>query len=100
MFENRVLRSIFGSKRDEVIGEWRKLHNEELCDLNSSNTTRAIKSRMRWVVQVARKEETRGTCRVWWEHLMEKEYLEDLDVDGRILLKFISKKWCGNCVLD
>jgi hypothetical protein len=44
MFENRVLRKIFGPKRDEVTGEWRKLHNEELNDLLSSpNTVRVIK---------------------------------------------------------
>jgi hypothetical protein len=46
MFENRVLRRIFGPKRDEVTGEWRKLHNEELCDLYSSpSIIRIIKSR-------------------------------------------------------
>jgi hypothetical protein len=45
-FENRVLRRIFGSKRDEIIGEWRRLHNEELNDLYSiPNITRVIKSR-------------------------------------------------------
>jgi hypothetical protein len=51
VFENRVLRRIFGSKRDEVMGEWRKLHNEELHDLYSSpSIIRMIKSRrMRWV---------------------------------------------------
>ena len=48
VFENRVL-SIFGPKRDDTTGEWRKLHNEELNNLYSSpNTVRAIKSRMRW----------------------------------------------------
>jgi uncharacterized membrane protein len=46
VFENRVLRKIFGPKRDEVTGEWRKLHNEELRDLYSSlNIIRVIKSR-------------------------------------------------------
>ena len=46
VFENRVLRRIFGPKRDGVTGEWRKLHNEELNDLYSSpNTVRVIKSR-------------------------------------------------------
>jgi hypothetical protein len=47
--ENRVLRRIFGPKKNEVIGKWRKLHNEELNYTNSSlSIVRAIKSRMRW----------------------------------------------------
>jgi hypothetical protein len=56
VFENRVLRRIFGPKRAEVTGEWRKLHNEELRDLFSSpSIIRMIKStRMRWVGHVAR----------------------------------------------
>jgi hypothetical protein len=56
VFENRVLRRIFGPKRDEVTGEWRKLHNEELHILYSSpNIIRQIKSRrMRWAGHVVR----------------------------------------------
>ena len=59
VFENMVLR-IFGPQRDEVTGEWRKLHNEELNDLYSSpNMARVIKSiRMRWAGHVPRKEES------------------------------------------
>ena len=66
VFENRVLREIFGSKRDEVTGEWRKLHNEELNDLYASpNIVRVIKSRrMRWAGHVGRMGERRGVYRV------------------------------------
>jgi hypothetical protein len=66
VFENRVLRSKFGPKRDEVTGDWRKLHNEELHKLYSSpNIIRMIKSRrMIWAGHVARMGETRNAYRV------------------------------------
>ena len=66
LFENRVLRRIFGPKRDGVTVEWRKLHNEELSDLYCSpNIVRVIKwRRMRWVRHVARVEEGRGVHKV------------------------------------
>jgi hypothetical protein len=62
VFENRVLRRIFGPKRDEVMGGWRKLHTEELHNLCSSpSTIRIIKSRrMRWAGHVARMVEKRN----------------------------------------
>ena len=61
VFENRVLRRTFGSKRDEVTRERRKLHNEELNDLYSSSTVRVIQwRRVRWARHVARMGERRG----------------------------------------
>jgi len=66
VFENRVLRRIFGPKRDDVTGEWRKLHNEELNDLYCSpSIVRVIKwRRMRWTGHVVRMEERTGVFRV------------------------------------
>jgi hypothetical protein len=66
VFENRVLRRIFGPKRDEVTGQWRKLHNAELHNLYSSpGIIRQIKSRrMRWAGHVARMEEGRNVYTV------------------------------------
>ena len=97
MFENRVLRRVFGSKRDEVTGEWRKLHNEELRDLYSlPNILRVVKSRiMRWARHVARMGEGRDVHRFLVGNLRERGHWGDLDVDGRILLRWIFGKWKG-----
>jgi hypothetical protein len=65
VFENRVLRRIFGPRRDEVTGEWRKLHNQELHDLYSSpSIIRIMKRRMIWAGHVARMEEKRNAYRL------------------------------------
>jgi hypothetical protein len=65
VFENRVLRRIFGPKRDEVTGGWRKLYNEELHGLYSSPDIRVIKARrMRWVGHVASMGEVRGAYNI------------------------------------
>jgi len=92
VFENRVLRRIFGPKRDVVIREWRKLHNEELNDLYSSpSTVRAMISRkMRWAGHVERMGERRGAYRVLMGKPGERDHLEDSGVDGRITLRWTS----------
>jgi len=96
-FENRDLWRIFGPQRDEVRGEWRKLHNEELYDLYSLlNIVRVIKSRiMRWVGHVASMEDRRVEVYTgfWWGNLRERDHLQDPGIDGRIILRWIFRKW-------
>jgi hypothetical protein len=87
VFESRVLRRIFGPKRNEVTGEWRNLHHEGIHDLYySPNIVRVIKSRrMRWAGHVTR-------MGIWWESLKERDPRGDPGVEGRIILRWIFRK--------
>jgi hypothetical protein len=95
VFENMVLRRIFGPKRDDVSGEWRKLHKEELHDLYfSANIVRVIKSRrMRFAGNVARMGRREACIRFWWGSLREREHWGDPGVGGKIILGWIFRKW-------
>jgi len=95
VFENMVLRRIFGPRREEVKGEWRSLHNEELNDLySSSNILRVIKwRRMRWAGHVVRMGEERGCIGSWWGNRRERDHWGDLGVDGWIILGRIFRRW-------
>jgi hypothetical protein len=97
VFENMALRRIFGPRRDEVTGEWRKLHNEELNDLYSSpNMVRVIKSRrLRWVGHIACMGERRGLYRVLVGKPVGKRPFR------RVMLRWIFRKedvglWTGS----
>jgi hypothetical protein len=89
VFENRVMRRIFGPKRDEVTGECRRLHNKELYALYSSpNIIRVTKSiRLRWAGHVARMGERRDTYRALVRKPEGKRQFENPGVDGRMTIK-------------
>jgi hypothetical protein len=91
VFQNMVLKRIFGPRMDEVTGEWRRLHNEEINDLYCSpNIVRVIKlRRMRWTGHVARKGEERGVYRVLVGDLERKRPL------GRP-----RRRWVDNIKMD
>jgi hypothetical protein len=87
VFENRVLRRIFGPKRDEMTGEWRRLHYEGLHDLYSSpHIIRVIKSRrMRWAGACSTYGEKRGAYRILVRRPKGGNHSGDPGVDGRII---------------
>jgi hypothetical protein len=91
VLKNRVLRIIFESKRDEVTGEWRKLHNEELNDLYSSPSIIRVTKlrRIRWTGHVARMVQRRGAYRV----LMGK-------TQGKRPLGRARRRWEDNTKID
>jgi hypothetical protein len=91
LYIKMVLRRIFGPKRDEVTGEWRKLHNEELNDIYSSPTiVQVIKSRrMRWMGHFARMQEGRGMYRI----LVGKP-------EGKRPLEIPRRRWEDNIMVD
>jgi hypothetical protein len=99
VFENRVLRRIFGPKRDEITGGWRKQHNEEFRDLCSSPSIIAIirSRRMKWGGHVARIGEKRNPYRYWRERKVKRplgrprrRWVDNIKLD----LKRARKGWC------
>ena len=95
LLSDRMLGRIFGTKRDEVTGGWSRLHKEELYALYSSpNIIRVIKSRrLRWAGNVARMGRGDMHTGFWYGNLREGDHLEEADVDWRVILKRIFKKW-------
>ena len=98
VFENRVLRGIFGLKRDGVTEEWRKLHNEVLNDLYTSpNIILMIKlRRMRWAGHVAHMGREEVQTGFWWGSQRKRDHLEDPRMDGKIILRWIFRKLDGD----
>jgi len=81
-------------KRDDVRVEWRKVHNEELSDLYCSpSIIRVTKWRMRWAEHAARMGERGGVYKCLVGNVRERDHLGDPGVDGRIILRWIFRKW-------
>ena len=97
VLKSRVLRKIFGPKRDEITGEWRKLHNVELRDQYCSPYF------IGWIIQSQWDgrgmwhawEKAEMHIGIWWGHVRGRDHLLDLGVGGSVILKWISKKGDG-----
>ena len=97
VFENSVLKKINEPKMNGVTGEWRGVYKQELYAVFCSpNISRGIKlKRMRWMRHVAGMGDRRSAHRILVGYLRERDHLEEIGVDGRIILKLIFKKWGG-----
>jgi hypothetical protein len=95
VFENRLLRRIFGPKRLEVTGELRNLHNEKLNGLYCSpNIVRVIKSRRnKWVGHVESMGKGEAYTEISCEEFRKRDHLQDPGLDGRTILKWIFRMW-------
>jgi hypothetical protein len=93
VFENRVLRRIFGPRRDKVTGGWRKLHNEELHNLYSPPSVKS--RRMRWAGHVARMGRRGLHIEYWWENQKKRDHWDDQDGGGWTILKWILERADG-----
>ena len=98
--ENGILRKVFGPKKDEVTGDWRRLHDEKLCDFTfSPNVTRVMKSiRMSWVGHERMGDRT-GACGFWRGDPRVRGHVEHRGVHGRVILKWIFKMCDGEALI-
>jgi hypothetical protein len=88
VFENRVSRRIFGPKREEVAGGWRRLHSEELHNLYASQgIVGVIEWRMRWAGHIVCMGQMRNAKNILVENLKRRDHSKDLGVDGEIMLE-------------
>ena len=102
MLESRVLRRIFGPTKDGVTRKWRRLHNKELYDLYSSPNIFQLMNQKELDGQAMWHVQNTGEVHTvfWWGNLGEGHHLEDLGIDGGIVLKWIFKKWGGGMELS